>query len=79
MEQDVRLVVLEHLGNKLDVHVLDVDILSQSCQTVSLRVFLNHHTCKFLFMARTASLSFSCEMSVAIPNARSPVVNIRHW
>jgi hypothetical protein len=27
MEKDVGLVVLEHLGNKLNVHVLDVDFL----------------------------------------------------
>ncbi len=27
MEEYVRLVVLEHLGNQLDVHILDVDFL----------------------------------------------------
>jgi hypothetical protein len=27
MEKHVRLIVLEHLGNQLDVHVLDVDFL----------------------------------------------------
>lgn len=28
MEKNVGLVVLEHLGNKLNIHVLDVDFLS---------------------------------------------------
>lgn len=27
MEEDIALVVLEHLGDKLDVHVLNVDLL----------------------------------------------------
>jgi hypothetical protein len=27
MEQYVRLVVLEHLGDQLDVHILDIDFL----------------------------------------------------
>ena len=27
VKKDVRLVVLEHLGHQLDVHVLDVDLL----------------------------------------------------
>ena len=27
MEEDVGLVVLEHLGNQLDIHILDVDFL----------------------------------------------------
>jgi hypothetical protein len=27
MEEDIRLVVLEHLGNKLNVHILNVDFL----------------------------------------------------
>jgi hypothetical protein len=36
MEEYVRLVVLEHLGNQLDVHILDVDFLR------IIRYFLNH-------------------------------------
>lgn len=27
MEQHIRLVVLEHLGNQFDIHVLDIDLL----------------------------------------------------
>jgi hypothetical protein len=27
MEEDVRLIVLEHLGDELNVHVLDIDLL----------------------------------------------------
>ena len=34
MEEDVRLVVLEHLGHKLGVHVLDIDLLE---------VLVQHH------------------------------------
>ena len=30
MEEYVGLVVLEHLGNELDVHVLDVDFLKEN-------------------------------------------------
>jgi hypothetical protein len=32
MEEDIGLVVLEHLGNELNVHVLDVDLLF-GCQS----------------------------------------------
>jgi hypothetical protein len=32
MEQDVALVVLEHLSHKLHVHVLDIDLLSEDNQ-----------------------------------------------
>lgn len=35
MEENVRLIVLEHLRNELDVHVLDIDFL--------LRVSMSHH------------------------------------
>jgi len=28
MEEDIRLVILEHLGDKLNVHVLAVDVLA---------------------------------------------------
>lgn len=27
MKQNVRLIILEHLGNEFDVHVLDIDLL----------------------------------------------------
>lgn len=33
MEEDVGLVVLEHLGHQLDIHVLDIDILTMVRQT----------------------------------------------
>ena len=29
MEQNIWLIVLEHLGDKLDIHILDVDLLQQ--------------------------------------------------
>lgn len=27
MEEDIGLIVLEHLGNQFDIHVLDIDLL----------------------------------------------------
>lgn len=61
MKQDVGLVVLEHLRDQLDVHVLDVDLLTRGqsrAQTDGTRP-----TSRLLFMTTTASFSFSCAAS----------------
>jgi hypothetical protein len=47
MEQNIRLVVLEHLGNKLGVHVLDVDLL---------KVLVQHHDCFIQLLLWAASV-----------------------
>jgi hypothetical protein len=60
MEQHVRLVVLEHLSDELDVHVLHVDFLRYP---VSLHIAIDRRmdipTWRLLFKTMTASFSFS--------------------
>ena len=63
VEKNIGLVVLEHLGDKLNVHVLYVDILRDDCQRrpgpppQMLAGLIG--TCNVLFMTTMASLSFS--------------------
>lgn len=46
VEQDVRLVVFEHLSDELNVHVLDVDLLHVMCQ----RKYLAKNACIFYYL-----------------------------
>lgn len=56
MKQSVRLIVLEHLGYQLDVHILDVDLLlSISVRLVPvdklyLKVLVHNHDCLIQFL-----------------------------
>lgn len=49
MEEDVGLVVLEHLGDKLDVHILDINLLGAirsnllSKRAAYLNTLIHHH------------------------------------
>lgn len=61
VEEDVGLVILEHLGHQLNIHVLDIDVLHGV--SVLLRptrsVLRCPRTWRLLFMTTMASLSFS--------------------
>jgi hypothetical protein len=59
VEKHVRLVILEHLSDQFDVHVLDVDLLHVILESCSQALPDGPLTCKFLFIIITASLSFS--------------------
>ncbi len=63
MEQNILLIVLEHLGNEFNVHVLNVDFLMFAFMLVPpiKRTVLGcGDTCSILFITTTDSLSFSC-------------------
>ena len=64
VKENIGLVVLEHLGHELNVHVLDVDFLRRSSVSGQpfphLKVAKKLSTCRFRFKTMTASLSFSC-------------------
>lgn len=54
MEQNIRLVVLEHLRNQLNVHILDVDFLDllvsiddarSEHKDTHLQAFVEYHNC----------------------------------
>jgi hypothetical protein len=60
MEQHVGLVILEHLRDQLDIHILDVDFLRTMLSSSSQFLCSWLYTCKFLFIIITASFSFSC-------------------
>jgi hypothetical protein len=59
MEQHVRLVVFEHLGNQFDIHILDIDLLVDVNRHIQ-HTSLAKQTCKPLFITMTASFNFSC-------------------
>lgn len=62
MKQHVGLIVFEHLRNKLDIHVLDINLLmwmSASPDPLAFIIFVAQRTCRSLFNTMTASLSFS--------------------
>ena len=63
MKEDIRLIVPEHLGYQLHVHVLDVDLLQRQSTHARCHQLTRKHTCILLFISRTASLSFSCTKS----------------
>jgi hypothetical protein len=69
MEEDVWLVVLEHLGNQLDIHILDVDFLGIISFESRLKenLWLIELTWRLLFKSMTASLSFSYKGPSASP------------
>ena len=60
MKQDVVLIVLEHMRYKLNVHVLDVDLLAPTMSIMYWTWAGCWFTCRLLFRTETASLSFSC-------------------
>lgn len=67
VKQHIGSIVLEHLSNKFDIHVLNIDLLVQNGTCISARLQQRrhsgsetlYHTCRFLFKIMTASLSFS--------------------
>jgi hypothetical protein len=55
MEEDIRLIVLEHLSHKFRVHVLNVDLLE---------VFVQHHDGLIEFLLRHSQWSCHCKVSI---------------
>ena len=58
MKQDIRLIVLEHLGHQLDIHVLYIDFLRVFSEVHKCRWHIKL-TCRLLFNTEMASFSFS--------------------
>ncbi len=60
VEEHIRLIVLKHLRYKLDVHVLNIDLLSTFCSELLIHIHESANaTWRFLFIINTASFSFS--------------------
>lgn len=64
VKENIGLIVFEHLGDKLNVHIVNVDFLFDVLdRSSSVFSFLQmQHTCRLLFNIMTASLSFSWAM-----------------
>ena len=72
MEEYIGLVVLEHLGNQLNVHVLDVDLLvgvgSTSATThvfTYLKTLIHDHDCFIELLLRNFSVSISLKIGLS--------------
>ena len=63
VEEHIGSVVFEHLGNQLNVHILDIDFLPGTVpalvEGLSSSATARLYTWRFLFKTMTASLSFS--------------------
>jgi hypothetical protein len=61
MEENIGLVVLEHLCDKLNVHILNVDLLYTFVNNGQDGINIKgYHTWRLLFMTIMASFNFSC-------------------
>lgn len=59
MEEDVGLVILKHLADKLNIDILDVDFLGEFSINIQRKCIKEGCTLNFSFNTIMASLSFS--------------------
>jgi hypothetical protein len=59
VEEHIGLVVLEHLGDKLDIHIVNIDLLLDVLAQARRWMTKKQVTCRLLFNIMTASFNFS--------------------
>jgi hypothetical protein len=59
VEEHIGLVVLEHLGDKLDIHIVNIDLLLHLLAEPQRWTINKQVTCRLLFNIMTASFNFS--------------------